>query len=347
MSAPENNLAIPLGSLVVVSGANGNIASHVVDQLLKAGYRVRGTVRNPTKEQWLADYFNKKYGAGKFELAQVSDMSDDGAFDEVVKGASGFIHTATPVMESADPNAAIPVVVKGTVNALEACAKEPSVVRVVLTSSSGACTAPKPNKAFKIDSTTWNEEAVNAAWAPPPYEGFERTLNVYYAGKTLGEKAAWDFVREKSPGFVLNTILPNANFGPVLDSEHQKYHSTLGWVRALWNGFEGEDAALKSQPPQYYINIVDNAIVHVAALVYTDVQNERLFTFAYPYNWNDILAILRKLHPDRKFIDDIPDLGRDLSEVTNERAEELLKRWSGHGWINLEQTVEQSIQEYA
>jgi hypothetical protein len=77
------------------------------------------------------------------------------------------------------------------------------------------------------------------------------------------------------------------------------------------------------------------------------VQNERLFTFAYPYNWNDILAILRKLHPDRKFIDDIPDLGRDLSEVTNERAEELLKRWSGHGWINLEQTVEQSIQEYA
>ena len=29
---------------------------------------------------------------------------------------------------------------------------------------------------------------------------------------------------------------------------------------------------------------------------------------------------------DRKFMDDIPDLGRDLSKVTNGRAEEIVKR---------------------
>ncbi|PNP57244.1 hypothetical protein THARTR1_02774 [Trichoderma harzianum] len=345
MSHLDVEFSIPVGSTVVVSGANGNIASHIVDQLIKAGYIVRGTVRDVKKNSWLIDHFSNIYGPEKIELVEVPDMSASGGFDEAVKGASGFIHTATPVMESADPNTAIPVVIQGTLGALQSAAKEPKMKRFILTSSSGACTAPKPGKVFTIDSNTWNEEAVTAAWAPPPYEGFERLLDVYYASKTQGEKEAWKWVRENNPKFVLNTVLPNANFGPVVDKHHQKYHSTLGWIRALWNGFDGEEG-VRSQPPQYYINIVDDAIVHVAALLYKDVNNERLFTFAYPYNWNDILAALRKLYPSGKFIDDIPNLPRDLSIVTNGRAEDLLKRFAGHGWTNLEETIKSTVADY-
>ncbi|RFU81296.1 aldehyde reductase [Trichoderma arundinaceum] len=345
MSHLDSQFSIPTGSIVVVSGANGNIASHIADQLIKAGYVVRGTVRDVKKNDWLIDHFSNIYGPGKIELVEVPDMSVRGGFDEAVKGASGFIHTATPVMENADPNLAIPVVMEGTLNALKSAATEPKLKRFVLTSSSGACTAPKPGKMFTIDSNTWNEEAITAAWAPPPYEGFERLLDVYYASKTQGEKEAWKWVRDNSPNFVFNTVLPNANFGPVVDKHHQQYHSTLGWVRALWNGFQGEED-LRNQPPQYYINIVDDAIVHVAALLFKDVSNERLFTFAYPYNWNDILAIFRKLYPGREFIDDIPNLQRDLSVVTNGRAEDLLKRFAGHGWTNLEETIKTSIADY-
>jgi hypothetical protein len=47
------------------------------------------------------------------------------------------------------------------------------------------------------------------------------------------------------------------------------------------------------------------------------VQNEQLFAFAAPYNWNDMLAAFRKLFPARKFIDVIPNLGRDLTKVAN------------------------------
>ena len=36
-----------MGDLVLVTGANGYLAAHVVQQLLESGYRVRGTVRNP------------------------------------------------------------------------------------------------------------------------------------------------------------------------------------------------------------------------------------------------------------------------------------------------------------
>lgn len=77
---------IPKESIVLVTGVNGYIASHVADQFLTAGYRVRGAVRSTLKGQWLQDMFDSKYGKAKFELAVVEDMIVDGAFDEAVKG---------------------------------------------------------------------------------------------------------------------------------------------------------------------------------------------------------------------------------------------------------------------
>lgn len=348
----ESQLVVPKGSLVVVTGANGVIASHVVDQLIKAGYRARGTVRSKARCAWMIDHFDSKYGPGKFELVEVPEMAVDDAFDEAVKGATGFIHMATPVGTGADPNAVIPMVIKGTIAALEAAAKEPGLKRVVLTSSSGACSAPKPNQEFTIDTNTWNEESVAAAWAPPPYEGASRVSEVYFASKTQGEQAAWEWMKSHSPSnFTLNAVLPNANFGPVISAAHQGYGTTLGWIRALWTNFDGLDeqqrAGLLAQPPQHYVNIVDDALLHIAALVYSDVQDERLMAFAYPYNWNDLLAGLRKLSsPERILMDDMAELGRDVSRVTNERAEELLRRISGHGWTGLEETIQQAVSGY-
>lgn len=77
---------IPKGSTVLVTGANGYIGSHVVDQLLLAGYKVRGTVRDATKAKWAHDLFEKRYGPGKFESVVVPDMTVDGAYDEAAKG---------------------------------------------------------------------------------------------------------------------------------------------------------------------------------------------------------------------------------------------------------------------
>ena len=342
---PPQNLAIRPGSLVVVTGANGYIASHVVDQLLLAGYRVRATVRNVAKCAWMKDFFNGKHGSGSgsFELIEVPEMAAPGSFDQAVKGAVGLAHVATPVMASYDPNSAIPLVVKGTLNALESAAKEPTLKRVVITSSSTAAASPQPNVEFSMDESTWNETAVKAAWAPPPYEGLQRRLDVYSASKTQSEQAAWKWMKEHNPHFVLNTVLPNANIGKVLSPEHQGYPSTAGWVKALWDGFEGTED-LKFNPPQYFVNVQDNARVHVAALIFPDVQNERLYAFTAPYSWNDMLAIFRKLFPERKFIDDMPNLGRDLSKVANQRAEELIKRFSRPGWTDLEGSIKDATE---
>ena len=334
--------AIPEGSLILVSGVNGFIASHVADQLLRAGYRVRGTVRSLQRGGWVKDHFASKYGADKIELVEVPNMGDASAFDEAMHGAAGAIHVATPVMQSLDPNEAVPTVVAGAINILTAAAKEPSVKRVVLASSSTAASAPKPNLEFVIDENTWNHEDVEAAWKPPPYEGVARKLAVYSASKMQSEEAAWKWMKDNKPAFTLSTVLPNGNMGLVLDPENQGTPSTVGWLKALFNGFEGQED-LQKNPPQYYVNVQDNARVHVGALIGPDVKNERLFAFAHPYNWNDILAIFRELYPEQKFISDYPNLGRDLSKVANERAEELVKRFGRPGWTSLKDSVKDAV----
>lgn len=84
--ATTSRKAVPRGSKVLVTGANGLLGSHVVDQFLRMGYKVRATVRNPSKETWATETFGKLYGKENFELVAVPEMEVDGAYDEVVKG---------------------------------------------------------------------------------------------------------------------------------------------------------------------------------------------------------------------------------------------------------------------
>lgn len=144
-----------------------------------------------------------------------------------------------------DPNNVIPAVVKGAVNAASSAAKQASVKRFVYTSSSTAITAPKPNVEFTISTDDWNNEAIEAAWKPPPYEA-GREWVTYGASKTLAEQEIWKFVKEQKPGFVLNSVLPNANFGEILSDKQPA--STAGWIKMIYNG---NTDAVKGVPPQW------------------------------------------------------------------------------------------------
>lgn len=85
-----NNDAIPPGSLILVTGANGYIASHAIDILLQRGFNVRGTVRAP--KPWLSKYFDEAYGKGRFESVLVPALDEPGALDESFCNASGVLH---------------------------------------------------------------------------------------------------------------------------------------------------------------------------------------------------------------------------------------------------------------
>jgi nucleoside-diphosphate-sugar epimerase len=87
-------VAVSSTAKVLVTGANGYLATWVVKKYLEAGYSVRGTVRSLSKSAFLNDKFGH-YG-DRFELVVVEDITKDGAFDEVVKGVDAIAHTASP-----------------------------------------------------------------------------------------------------------------------------------------------------------------------------------------------------------------------------------------------------------
>lgn len=70
--------AVTPGSTVLVTGASGFIAAHVVEHLLNAGFNVRGTVRSKDKGEYLVNLFKNQSGA-KFDYVIVDDITKVGA----------------------------------------------------------------------------------------------------------------------------------------------------------------------------------------------------------------------------------------------------------------------------
>lgn len=135
-------------------------------------------------------------------------------------------------------------------------------------------------------------------------------------------------------------VLPNANFGRPLDPKNQGHVSTTLWVKNL---FEGRVDAIKDTPPQYFVDVQDTAFLHLVALTNSKICGDRIFAFAEPFNFNDILSIFRKLYPDRSFHEDLPNQDRDLSNIAPAgEAEELLKEIKGEGWTGLEESLKQN-----
>jgi uncharacterized protein YbjT (DUF2867 family) len=72
---------------ILVTGATGFIAAHVIQQFLEAGYTVKGTVRSEAAAEKVRKA-HPKY-ADALEFAIVKDIAVLGAFDEAVKGVDG------------------------------------------------------------------------------------------------------------------------------------------------------------------------------------------------------------------------------------------------------------------
>jgi nucleoside-diphosphate-sugar epimerase len=87
-------VAISPPAKILVTGANGYLATWATKKYLEAGYSVRGTVRSLSKCAFLNDKF-ACYG-DRFELVVVEDITKDGAFDESVKGVDAITHIASP-----------------------------------------------------------------------------------------------------------------------------------------------------------------------------------------------------------------------------------------------------------
>jgi len=79
---------------ILVTGASGFVAAHVLNEFLDHGYNVRGTVRSKETAAKVRKT-HAKYG-DKLSFAIVEDVAAPGAFDEAVKGVNGVSVPSLP-----------------------------------------------------------------------------------------------------------------------------------------------------------------------------------------------------------------------------------------------------------
>lgn len=81
--------------LILVSGANGFVATDIALAFLREGYRVRGTVRTRAKaDTWTALPALAPFATGgMLDTALVPDITVPGAFRAALGGVDYFVHT--------------------------------------------------------------------------------------------------------------------------------------------------------------------------------------------------------------------------------------------------------------
>ena len=125
---------------VLVTGANGYVASWLVKKLLDEGLTVHAAVRSPDNKEkigHLDKVAENALGSIKYFKA---DLLEDGSYASAMEGCELVYHTASPfTLDVKDPQKElIDPALKGTQNVLKQASKVKSVKRVVVTSSCAA-----------------------------------------------------------------------------------------------------------------------------------------------------------------------------------------------------------------
>ncbi|KAI0358996.1 NAD-P-binding protein [Trametes cingulata] len=187
--------------LILVTGINGFLGSHTVDQLVKAGYRVRGTVRS-SKVDFVRES-NAIYGSD-VEVIGIDDLAF-GDFTDALKGVDAVIHVAAPLPGRDTPEDALTASIEGAVNILRQ-SERVGIKRYVLVSSI-VTVGSLTDFSSPWKETDWFDTTREKALASND-PGF-----VYQSEKVLAEQAVWEFA-EKHPSIDVTVLNPPIFIGP-------------------------------------------------------------------------------------------------------------------------------------
>ncbi|KAK8439237.1 methylglyoxal reductase (NADPH-dependent) gre2 [Candidozyma auris] len=333
-----------MSTTVLISGASGFIGLHIVQELVKKGYNVVGSVRSDEKGEYVK---NASGNPDKFTYEIVEDIEKEGAFNEFVKKhqeATVFLHTASPFHFNAsnvEKDLLLPAV-NGTKNAFQSIKENgPNIKRVVVTSSYAAiASAEMDQQADKTwDESSWND----ITWE----KALESPVAGYYGSKTFAEKAAWDFVKENKPNFVLSTVNPVYVFGPQPTNQFK--------TTQLNTSSELINSILKIKGTEEKVNPVSGSAVdvrdvakaHLVAFEKDEAKEQRLFLTSGPFTQQTILDILHTNFSSEAQHVPIGEPGSDREEVkkratlNNDKTRKLL----GFELISVEQSIADSAKQ--
>uniref|UniRef100_A0A915KTZ6 NAD-dependent epimerase/dehydratase domain-containing protein n=1 Tax=Romanomermis culicivorax TaxID=13658 RepID=A0A915KTZ6_ROMCU len=304
---------MPSTTTVLVTGASGYIACHIVKLLLEKGYNVRGTVRNlndsrkcdplynlakdsTVKPKFSLPNFgraegdaensmsidsadqanNSTTGWGKLTLVE-ADLTKADGWNEAVQGCQYVIHTASPFPADVpkNPDDVIQPALDGTLTVLRACKDAQSVKRVVLTSSLAAIMG-QAEKSTDYDENDWTN-----------IDSLDRTSDAYMISKTLAEKAAWKFVEDEKNPFELAVINPGFVMGPLLQNA---YCTSLEFLKRLMN-FEAPILPRINLP---VADVRDVAEAHVKAMTCLEAAGHRHLIATSTVTLLEVATILKQ-----------------------------------------------------
>ena len=267
-----------MNDLVLVTGASGYVAGHVVLQLLERGYRVRGTLRSVSRaaevRAWLTKARNGQDPLKSLEFA-AADLSADAGWDAAMEDVRFVLHVASPFPPTVpkDAQELIGPARDGTLRVLHA-AERSQVERVVQTSSAVAIAYGRDNP----NDHTFTE----ADWTDPEHP----EVKAYAKSKTIAERAAWAELPKLKRPLEWTVVNPGLVLGPVLD---KGLSASVDVVKKLLDG---------SVPglPRFGFPIVDVrdlADLHLRAMLNPKAAGER-FIGAGPFTWmSDVAAVLK------------------------------------------------------
>ena len=257
---------------VLVTGASGYVGSWAAVELLRRGYRVRGTVRNLGREAEVRAMITGAVDAGDRLSFVAADLLADDGWAAAAAGADFVMHVASPmpIGEFRGQDVILPAR-EGTRRVLEA-ARQAGVKRVVVTSSTAAAMTPKGSGRV-ADETVWTDLP-------------DKPIYNYPRAKTLAEQDAWAFVAKEGGGMELATVLPSQIQGPVLGAD---YSASVGIIALMLQG------RLPAVPRIGYaiIDVRDLVKLHLLAMTRPEAAGER-FIAAGDFLWfADMARILR------------------------------------------------------
>lgn len=271
---------------VLVTGVSGFVGSHVAQQLLFHGYKVRGTVRNVSDEEKvnkLRKQITENTGVDnlpEFEIVE-ADLLNKDSWPAAIAGCKYICHVASPFPLEVpnDQDVIIKPAVDGTKNVLEAAVADGKVKRVVITSSLAAIHDVKAMTPADADKV-YNEDD----WVDPD------KVEAYSKSKILAEKAAAQYVADlEKEGKKLELVFINPSYviGPLITD--QLSSSVIGLKRML-------DKSVPAVPKFHMpiCDVRDVAIAHVKALEGNEHVGKRYMIVSECRWMKDIATLIQK-----------------------------------------------------
>ncbi|KAK7705509.1 hypothetical protein SLS57_010043 [Botryosphaeria dothidea] len=287
---------MPTPSYILVTGATGFIGAHVVDTLLERGYKVRGSARSRPKADEMLNA--RPQWKDRFDFVQVADFEGNTNLDDAVKDVDAVIHIASPFTYNTTNNEKELVLpaINGVKALLSAASKNPSIQRIVLTSSFAAVVdiARTAGPDFTYTAAHWNPLTYAEAVDPAT------TAVVAYRGsKKFAELEAWAYVETHAPAFDLVTLCPPMVFGPVRHPGVATPAALNESNAQLWSVTD-KTALIPAVRVPLWIDVRDLARAHVEALL-RDAAGGKRYTPVSPQPFSFGLAarIVRERFPGR------------------------------------------------